>query len=101
MISANRAARDEVVRPEAAAWSGAASAAERAAGPRDRVDADARLRTRWLRQDDAAHRVARGETGRAGRSAGGRVALPRPDRQRSRSLLDLRDRRAADRGIRG
>ena len=60
-------ARDEVVCPEVAAWSGAASAAERAAGPRDRVDVDARLRTGWLRQDDAAHRVAGGGTGRAGR----------------------------------
>ena len=60
-------ARDEVVCPEVAAWSGAASAAERAAGPRDRVEADARLRTRWFRQDDAAHRVAGGGTGRAGR----------------------------------
>ena len=60
-------ARDEVVCPEVAAWSGAASAAERAAGPRDRVEVDARLRTRWLRQDDAAHRVAGGGTGRAGR----------------------------------
>ena len=39
-------ARDEVVCPEVAAWSGAASAAERAAGPRDRVDGDARLRHR-------------------------------------------------------
>jgi len=38
-----------------------------AAGPRDRVEADDRLRTRWLRQDDAAHRVAGDRTGRAGR----------------------------------
>jgi DNA-binding SARP family transcriptional activator len=60
-------ARDEVLCPEVPAWSGAASATERAAGPRDRVEADARLRTRWLRQDDAAHRVAGGGTGRAGR----------------------------------
>ena len=62
-----RPARDEVLCPEVAAWSGAASAAERAAGPRDRVEVDARLRARWLRQDDAAHRVAGGGTGRAGR----------------------------------
>jgi hypothetical protein len=32
------------------------------AGPRDRVEVDARLRTRWLRQDDAARRVADGGT---------------------------------------
>ena len=31
------------------------------------VEADARLRAGWLRQDDAAHRVAGGGTGRAGR----------------------------------
>ena len=59
-------ARDEVLCPEVARWP-AASAAERAAGPRDRVEADARLRAGWLRQDDAAHRVAGGGTGRAGR----------------------------------
>ena len=53
--------------PRSRRGSGAASAAERAAGPRDRVEVDARLRTRWLRQDDAAHRVAGGGTGRAGR----------------------------------
>ena len=60
-------ARDEVLCPEVSTWSGAASATERAAGPRDRVEADARLRTRWLRQDDAAHRVAGGGNGRTGR----------------------------------
>ena len=60
-------ARDEVLCPEVAAWPGAASATDRAAGPRDRVEVDARLRARWLRQDDAAHRVAGGRTGRAGR----------------------------------
>src|ERR1700721_1860495 len=54
-FSAGPLARDEVVGPEVAAGSGAASAAERAAGPRDRVDVDARLRTRRLWQDDAAH----------------------------------------------
>jgi DNA-binding SARP family transcriptional activator len=60
-------ARDEVVRPALAAWSGAAPAAQRAAGPRDRVEADPHLRARWFRQDDAAHRVAGGGTGQAGR----------------------------------
>ena len=92
-------ARDEVVCPEVAARSGAASAAERAAGPRDRVEVDARLRTRWLRQDDAAHRVARG--GPAAPPVNGGVALARPDRHRSRILLVLCDRRAAGRGIGG
>src|ERR1019366_8132113 len=101
MVCASRPARDEVLCPEVPAWSGAASATERAAGPRDRVEVDARLRTRWFRQDDAAHRVAGGGTGRAGRSAGGRVAVARSGRQRSRILLDLCDRRAADGGIRG
>ena len=94
-------ARDEVVCPAVAARSCAASAAGRAAGPRDRVEADARLRTRWLRQDDAAHRVAGGGPGRAGRRAACLLAVARPGRQRSRVLLDLCDRRAADGGIRG
>ncbi len=66
---ASRPARDEVLRPEVTAGSGAASAPGRAAGSRVSVEADARLRARRLRQDDAAHRVARGGTGRAGRSA--------------------------------
>jgi hypothetical protein len=48
-------ARDEVLCPEVAAWSGVASATKRATGPRDRVEVDAHLRTRGLRQDDAAH----------------------------------------------
>ena len=63
---ASRPARDEVLCPEVAVWPGAASATERAAGPRDRVEVDAHLRARWLRQDDAARRVAGGGTGRAG-----------------------------------
>src|SRR5437763_591562 len=60
MVCASRPARDEVLCPEVSARPGAASAAERAAGPRGRVEAGARLRTRGLRQDDAAHRVAGG-----------------------------------------
>ena len=60
-------ARDEVLCPEVTTRPGAASAADRAAGPWHRVEVDARLRARWLRQDDAAHRVAGGGPGRAGR----------------------------------
>ena len=66
-LGTNGPARDEVLCAAAAAWSGAASAAERAAGPRGRVEVDARLRACWFRQDDAAHRVAGGGTGGAGR----------------------------------
>ena len=92
------AARDQALRPPAAPRSGAASAAERAPGPRGRGEADARLRAGRLRQDDAAGRVA---GGRAGRRPVGGVALARPGRQRPRALLDLPDRRAADGGARG
>ena len=64
---AGSAARDEVLCPEVATWPGAASAADRAAGPWRRVEADAGLGACWLRQDDAADRVAGGGPGRAGR----------------------------------
>ena len=92
------AARDQALRPQAAARSGAASEAERAPEPRGRVEADARLRAGRLRQDDAAGRVA---GSRAGRRTVRGVALARPERQPSRVLLDLPDRRAADGGARG
>jgi hypothetical protein len=95
MVGARCAARDEVVCPEASAWPCAASAAERAAGPRDRVDVDARLRTRWVRQDDAAHRVAGRVAGHALAAgdferAAGLVELAIPDMRRTRQEAAVR-----------
>ena len=63
---AGRPAGDEVLCPEGAAGSGAASAPGRAARPRLSVEAHAGIRARGLRQDDAAYRVARGGTSRGG-----------------------------------
>ncbi len=80
---------------QAARGPGAASAAQRAPGPRSRGEADARLRAGRLRQDDAARRVAGAEA--AGGSGRG-LALARRGRQRPGVLLDLRGRRAADGG---
>ena len=92
------AARDQALRPQAPTRSGGASATDRAAEPRGRVEADARLGTGRLRQDDAAGRVAGSRSGR--RTVGG-VAVARPGRQRARVLLDLPDRCAADGDARG
>ena len=63
--------------------------------PWGRVEADARLRSGRLRQDDAAGRVARRSSRR--RAIGG-LAVARPERQPARVVLDLRDRRPADGG---
>ncbi len=81
-------ARDEVLCPPVTTRPGAASAADRAAGPRDRVDVDAHLRTRRLRQDDAAHRLAGGGTGRP---AGERPARPAGERLVAWLSLDQAD----------
>src|SRR5674476_1069212 len=98
---ANPPTRDEALCPQAATWSGGAAATERTSGPRGRVEADARLRTGRLRQDDAARRVAGRGTSRADESAVRRLVVARKERQRSRVLLDLCDRRAADSGTGG
>src|ERR1035437_9548053 len=98
---ANPPTRDEALCPQAATWTGRAAATERASGPRGRVEVVARLRTRRLRQDDAAHRVAGRGTGRADQWAACRLAVARQGRQRSRVLLDLCDRRAAESGTGG
>ncbi|MCC6628233.1 MAG: hypothetical protein IT340_12640 [Chloroflexi bacterium] len=58
------AARNQALRPPAAARSGATSKIERALELRGRGEADARLRAGRLRQDDAAGRVAGGHSGR-------------------------------------
>src|ERR1035437_4020194 len=76
---ANSPTGDEALCPQAATWTGGAAATERASGPRGRVEADARLRTGRLRQDDAAHRVAGRGAGRAGQSAVRRLAVARSE----------------------
>src|SRR5688572_1603459 len=54
------AGRDEALHPDAETYARRASEADRASPPWGRVEADARLRPRRLRQDDAAGRVADG-----------------------------------------
>ncbi len=92
---AKPAARDQALRSRAATRVGVPSAVDRAAGARDRIQADAHLRPGRLRQDDAPGRVA---GGRSGRWTAGGVALARPRRQSARVLLGLPDHRAADGG---
>ncbi len=56
---AKPSAPDQAVCSEVAIWSGAPPSTERALGPWGRrVEVGARFRTGWLRQDDAARRVA-------------------------------------------
>ena len=69
------AARDEALPPQAPIRPGRAPETERAPEPRGRVEADARLRPRRLRQDDAPGRVA---GSRSRRWPVGGVAFPRP-----------------------
>ena len=96
----NCPARDEVLRPAAAARSGAAAAAERAAGPRGRVEADARIRPRGFGKTTLLTEwLAAGPSAPAGERGG--VAVTRSGRQPSRHLLGVRHRGLADGGIRG
>src|SRR6476620_5843215 len=90
--------RYEALCPQVATRSGAASATERATGPRGRVEVGARFRTGRLRQDDAAGRVAHR---RHGRWMVFGLAFARPAGQRSSAVLDVPCRRAEEGGTRG
>ena len=91
-------ARDQAPRPQGATQSGQASETERAPEPWGGLGADARVGSGRLRQDDAADGVA---GRRACRWTVRSVALARSARQRSRFVLVVPCRRAADSVARG
>ena len=78
--------RDQAVRPEATTRSRGATKTQRASASRSRVEADAGVRPRRVRQDDAASGVA-GQTTRDDRCVAW-LSLDAADR-RARSLLDI------------
>ena len=97
---ANPLAGDEALSARVTPRAGAASAADRAAGPRGRVEADPRLRTGRIRQVQVARGVAGGNV-RLDRRELRCVAGARLRGQRPGDLLELPRRRVADRGARG